>query len=90
MIPRFSVDYMDKTVKPEEDFYHYADGTWLKKNPVPEDKSRWAGFIELQERNWFLIHEILMTQRSKARWQRIHRVAKGGRFLPVGNGYQPN
>jgi predicted metalloendopeptidase len=53
------MDYMDKTVAPADDFYHYADGTWLKKNPVPPDKSRWASFSELQERNWHLIHGIL-------------------------------
>jgi putative endopeptidase len=58
-IPRFSIDYMDKTVGPDADFYRYATGTWLKKNPVPADKSRWASFSELQERNWVLIHEIL-------------------------------
>jgi len=58
-IPRFSTDYMDKSVEPAADFYHYAAGTWIKKNPVPADKSRWASFSELQERNWHLIHEIL-------------------------------
>src|SRR6266481_4215384 len=58
-VPRFSVDYMDKSVAPDTDFFHYADGAWLKNNPVPPDKSRWASFTELQERNWYLIHEIL-------------------------------
>ncbi len=58
-VPRFSVDYMDKSVAPDTDFFHYADGTWVKNNPVPPDKSRWASFTELQERNWYLIHEIL-------------------------------
>lgn len=58
-IPRFSVDYMDRSVQPGADFYQYADGTWVKNNPVPPDKSRWGGFTELQERNWFLIHQIL-------------------------------
>jgi putative endopeptidase len=58
-IPRFSIDYMDKSVSPDTDFFHFADGTWLKNNPVPPDKSRWASFTELQERNWYLIHEIL-------------------------------
>src|SRR3954470_13604588 len=57
-IPRFSTGYMDEAVAPADDFYHYADGTWLKKNPVPPDKSRWASFSELQERNWHLIHDI--------------------------------
>ena len=59
-IPRFSTNYMDLSVKPGKDFYEYADGTWAKNNPVPPDKSRWGGFMELQERNWFLIHEILV------------------------------
>jgi putative endopeptidase len=58
-VPRFSVSYMDKSVDPGKDFYHYADGTWLKNNPVPPDKSRWASFMELADRNWYLIHGIL-------------------------------
>src|SRR5215831_4208082 len=58
-VPRFSIEYMNKSVEPGTDFYHYADGNWLKSNPVPPDKSRWGGFAELQERNWFLIHQIL-------------------------------
>lgn len=57
--PRFSVSYMDKSVQPGTDFFHYAAGTWIKSNPVPADKSRWGAFIELSERNWFLIHQIL-------------------------------
>jgi putative endopeptidase len=58
-VPAFSVAYMDRSVNPGVDFYHFADGQWLKKNPVPPDKSRWASFTELAERNWHLIHEIL-------------------------------
>jgi putative endopeptidase len=57
--PRFSIDYMDLSVQPGADFYQFADGTWVRNNPVPPDKSRWGGFGELQERNWFLIHQIL-------------------------------
>jgi putative endopeptidase len=59
VVPRFAVDYMDKSIAPGTDFYHFADGAWLKNNPVPADKSRWGAFTELQERNWFLIHGIL-------------------------------
>ena len=58
-VPRFSVGYMDKSVSPGTDFFRYADGTWVKQNPVPEDKSRWGAFMELQERNWYLLHTIL-------------------------------
>src|SRR5438445_6501875 len=58
-VPRFSVSYMDRSVDPGADFFHFACGTWLKENPVPPDKARWGGLTELSERNWFLIHQIL-------------------------------
>ena len=58
-IPRFTIENMDKSVKPDADFFRYAAGAWLKNSPVPADKARWSGFDELQERNWQLIHGIL-------------------------------
>ncbi len=60
-VPRFSVSYMDKSVPPGVDFYRYADGAWVKDNPVPADKSRWGAFAELQERNYYQIRQILNT-----------------------------
>ena len=65
-VPAFSVDYMDRTVSPGNDFYQFANGQWLKNNPVPADKSRWAAFTELAERNWYLIHQILEDSASAA------------------------
>ncbi len=58
-VPSFSVAYMDRSVAPGQDFYRFANGTWISNNPVPADKSRWASFSELGERNWYLIHQIL-------------------------------
>lgn len=66
-VPAFSVDYMDRSVSPATNFYLYADGQWLKNNPVPPDKSRWASFSELAERNWYLIHQILVNAASQAK-----------------------
>lgn len=58
-IPGFSIDYMDKSVDPGADFYKYADGNWVKDNPVPADKARYGAFDELSERNFYLLHGIL-------------------------------
>ncbi|MBM3846120.1 MAG: M13 family metallopeptidase, partial [Verrucomicrobia bacterium] len=58
-VPRFSIEFMDKSVEPSVDFYRYAVGTWQKNNPVPADKARWSGFDELTERNQHLIRAIL-------------------------------
>jgi putative endopeptidase len=58
-VPSFSVSYMDRSVSPATNFYQFAAGNWVKNNPVPPDKSRWASFTELAERNSYLIHQLL-------------------------------
>ena len=40
---------MDKSVKPGDNFYLYANGTWLKNNPVPTSKTRWGSFDVLRQ-----------------------------------------
>ena len=52
-------DYLDKSVSPKEDFFMFANGNWIKNNPVPDDESRWSSFNELQESNNEKILEIL-------------------------------
>src|SRR3954452_9729871 len=36
--------WMDKSVMPGDDFAGYADGTWVKNTPIPEDRSSIGGF----------------------------------------------
>ena len=42
---------MDTSVKPQDDFFMYADGGWIKRTEIPPEYSRWGGFNELIERN---------------------------------------
>jgi putative endopeptidase len=42
---------MDLSVKPGNDFYQYASGTWIKNNPVPAKETRWGSFNELRDFN---------------------------------------
>jgi predicted metalloendopeptidase len=49
---------MDTSVKPQDDFYLYANGGWLKHNPVPPEYSRWGSFDELTEKNYDALHKI--------------------------------
>ncbi|MBP5984363.1 MAG: M13 family metallopeptidase [Fluviicola sp.] len=43
--------YMDKTMKPQDDFFQFSNGTWCKENPVPNAESRWGSFNELDKAN---------------------------------------
>lgn len=45
------VGYLDKSVRPQDDFFMYANGTWVKNNPVPPSESRWGSFNELEREN---------------------------------------
>lgn len=41
----------DTSIRPQDDFYHYAIGGWLKSNPIPEDESYWGSFTILRLEN---------------------------------------
>src|ERR1700737_461837 len=58
---------LDKTCKPCEDFYNYANGEWLKKNPVPAAYPSWGRFNELAERNREHLHGILEGAAANSR-----------------------
>jgi putative endopeptidase len=55
---------MDQSVKPGQNFYYYANGSWLKKNPVPASKTRWGSFDELREESSRRLR-ILLEDASK-------------------------
>ena len=40
----------DRTVKPGDDFYRYADGKWLDATQIPPDRTSWGSFVELADR----------------------------------------
>ena len=46
--------WMDKSVRPGDDFFQYANGTWVKNTEIPADRSRIGGFWiadQLREKN---------------------------------------
>ena len=57
--PGFNIANMDKTANPCVNFYQYACGTWMAKNPIPPDESRWGAFQQLAERNRTILRNIL-------------------------------
>jgi putative endopeptidase len=50
---------MDLSVQPQVDFYQYANGGWLRRNPVPGDHGTWGEFDALESSNEAILHSIL-------------------------------
>src|SRR6516165_7832011 len=50
---------MDRSVAPGEDFFLYANGTWLKDTEIPNDSSRWGTFNILAEKSTERVRAVL-------------------------------
>ena len=59
------LENMDMTVKPGDDFYAYANGGWQKRNPIPDDYSRFGAFEVLRNTNLERTREIAENDNGK-------------------------
>lgn len=53
------LSYMDSTVRPQDDFFQYCNGGWLKNVEIPGSESRWGSFNELDKENKAKLKAIL-------------------------------
>ena len=64
--PVLDVSSMDTSVDPCTDFFTYACGTWIKKNPIPPDQTSWSVYSKLEDDNKAVLREILESSSSPA------------------------
>ena len=59
----------DETKKPGDDFYEYANGNWMKNNPLPAEYSRYGSFDALADLNNTqlrgLVDELIAKEQEK-------------------------
>ncbi len=50
---------MDFSIHPGDDFAGYANGIWIKNNPVPAKETRWGSFNQLRDFNINAVKTVL-------------------------------
>ena len=72
------VSNMDSTVSPSNDFFMYANGGWIKKNPIPGDLGSWTIGNLVVEENLKRLREI--SEQAAA-----SKAAKGSNEQKIGD-----
>jgi putative endopeptidase len=80
--PVFSIEDFDLDADPATDFWQWANGGWLKSNPVPPEYGSWGAFHELHTRNEEILHELLKEAGDAA-----HIAEPGSTTQKVGDFY---
>lgn len=54
-----NLSYADMSVRPQDDFYNFVNGGWMKTAVIPSDKPSWGSFNELRDKTDDASLEIL-------------------------------
>ena len=71
---------LDRSVSACTDFYQFANGGWVKRNPVPAAYSRWGSFDQLSETNQSNLLTILRSAAASGNSQANEDLKKLGVF----------
>ncbi|HRH46482.1 MAG TPA: M13 family metallopeptidase N-terminal domain-containing protein, partial [Pyrinomonadaceae bacterium] len=76
----YDVSRLDKSVDACEDFYQFANGTWLKNATIPAEYPSWGSFTIVYENNQKILHDVLENSAKT-------KAAKGSDTQLVGDYY---
>jgi predicted metalloendopeptidase len=57
--------YIDKSVRAQDDFFEHLNGGWLKTTEIPADKSSWGSFAKLRDDTLFQLRDLIQDLQSQ-------------------------
>jgi putative endopeptidase len=76
----FDTAGMDKAVKPGDNFFRYANGTWLDSHAIPADKSAVTFRLEMTDRTEARLHDMFEASAAHVAHQPSDLAGKAGAF----------
>jgi predicted metalloendopeptidase len=64
-VPGIDTAGMDLTVRPQDDFFRYVNGSWADKTPIPPDQSVYGTFAMLRDRAQEAVRGIVEAEAIK-------------------------
>ncbi len=53
--------FLDETISPTNNFYHYANGSWIQENPIPAGYPSWNTFLQLHTLSQERLKDLLVA-----------------------------
>jgi len=75
---------INTSIKPCEDFFEYANGTWLKTTQIPAEYPMWGAFMEIRERNLETLKGLLSEVSARKDWPKGSIQQMVGDFYATG------
>ena len=59
---------MDNSVRPQDDFYRYANGGWLDSTEIPADEVGWGSYMTLRKKSLEQSRAIVEDAANNSVW----------------------
>jgi predicted metalloendopeptidase len=73
---------LDTSVRPQDDFFRYVNGGWLKTTQIPADRSSFGSFVELRDRSEESLRAIIEEAAAARNAQPGSETQKVGDLYP--------
>ncbi|GAB3433854.1 M13 family metallopeptidase [Massilia solisilvae] len=60
-----AMQYVESSVRPQDNFYDYVNGKWMQATEIPADKSAWGSFQKLRDDTLTQLHGLIEKTATK-------------------------